>query len=139
MSEDALSNIVEGDPDTPVGDKVADTISLVQKAIEELGKVPPDAQAAAGAIEGAVGDLEAALGLDPALDDQLEGLIGQLVAIARRLASEAIQLAIDEGGNPTVIAESQAYRSEGDALRDAGAPKDAAAEYKDALAKADSA
>ena len=86
-----------------------------------------------------MGDLEAALGLAPELDAQLDVLIDQLVGVARQLASGAIQLAIAEGGNSIVIDEAQAFLSIGDELRDALAPKDAAAKYKDALATADSA
>ncbi len=107
--------------------------------MDELAKNPPDAQAAMGAIEGAVGDLEAALGLDPALDPQIGGLIDQLVATARQLASDAIQVAITAGGDPDKIAEAQAALAEGDALNGSEAFKDAVAKYKDAVSKAEGA
>ena len=134
-----LEAIVDANPGSVVADKVEDASSLVDKALEELAKIPADDQAAMGAIEGAVGDLEAALGLDPELDAEIEMLRDSLVAAGRGLAQSAVELAIEEFGDPVVIAEAQQFLDQGDILRDSGAAKDAAAEYKNALAKAESA
>lgn len=124
-----------GEPESP---KLADGAAKLGVAIHELAKEPPDNQAAAGNVEGAVGDLEAAVqnGLDPA-----EGalLMTNLANLVRLLATEAIAAAVAGGGDPDEIAEAQRFRADGDALRDTGSFKPAVNKYKDALAKAEGA
>ena len=122
---------------TLLGDKVVDALANTQTALNELTKTPPDNQAAMGNLEGAVGDLEAAIGLDPTRDPVLEGLMDQLADSAKLLAVTAIDAAI--GGDPVKIVDAQQSVADGDALRAAGAFKDAVAKYKDAVAKAESA
>ncbi len=56
-----LNTIIQANPNTPLADKTEDGLATVLTAIEELEKTPPDNQAAVGNIEGAVGDLEAAV------------------------------------------------------------------------------
>ncbi len=136
---EGLQAIVDANPDEPVSDKIEDSLASVATALAELEKMPPDGQAAMGAIEGAVGDREAALGLDLALDAEIEMLRDRLVEAARGLAQAAVNLAIEESGDPEVIEEAEAFLDQGDILRDAGAAKDAVSKYKDALAKAESA
>ena len=90
-------------------------------------------------IEGAVGDLEAAVGLDPTVDSDLIDLMDELAGIAQQLATEALDEAIAQGGDPGDINDAQQALADGDALRASGAFKDAVNKYKDALAKAESA
>ena len=73
-----VQGIVAANPGTPLADKVEDAAAGLQAALDELAKTPPDNQAALGKVEGAVGDLAAALGLDPTLDPALLGLMDQL-------------------------------------------------------------
>ena len=134
-----LESILDANPGSEVADEVEGASVLVDTALDELAKIPADGQAAIGAIEGAVGDLEAALGMDPELDAEIEILLDGLVAAARGLAQTAVDVAIEELGDPVVIAEAQQSLGEGDILRDSGAAKDAVNKYKDAQAKAESA
>ena len=83
---DQLRDIVDANPGSPLADKVEDAAAKAYTALEELAKTPPDDQAAVGNIEGAIGDLEAAVAdglLDPGhgnqLMDQLAGIVSQLV------------------------------------------------------------
>ncbi len=138
-TNDALLDIVNGNPGTPLADKIQDVSDKVQTALDELAKIPPDNQAAMGNIEGAVGDLEAAV------NDGLLGiaqgtqLLDELAAVARQMAAVALADAIDRGGDPGDIADAQQAFDEGDTLRAVGAFKDAVNKYKDTLAKAEGA
>ena len=93
-----------------------------------------DNQAVVGNIEGAVGDLEAAV-KDGILSES-ESQIDKLVCVAKQLAEDAIEQAIANGGDSDKIADAQDSLSEGDALGDS---KDAVNKYKDALAAAEGA
>ncbi|MDJ0839342.1 MAG: S8 family serine peptidase [Acidobacteriota bacterium] len=109
-------------------DKVEDVLSGVETALEEFLK--PDYEAFIGNIEGAVGDLEAAVEEnncnDPAeLNDLLNALADAAVAVALQEINNA-------SGNIRDALESLA---EGDAERGAGEFKDAVAKYKDVLGK----
>ena len=90
-------------------------------------------------IEGVVGDLEAVV--KDGLLDSTQGvrLIDRIAGVANHLAVVAIDEAIAQGGDPDKIEEAQLYLTEGDALTEASAFKDAVSKYKDALAKAESA
>ena len=82
-----LQGIVDDNPGSPVADKVEDAAAKANTALGELKKTPSDNQAAAGNIEGAIGDLEAAVAdglLDPGYGNQL---IDQLANIIRQLES----------------------------------------------------
>jgi hypothetical protein len=82
-----LQGIVNDNPGSPVADKVEDAAAKANTALGELEKTPSDNQAAAGNIEGAIGDLEAAVAdglLDPGHGNRL---IDQLANIIRRLES----------------------------------------------------
>ena len=134
----ALQEIVDSDPAAPLVAKVEDAIAKVEAASNELAKTPPDAQAAAGNIEGAVGDLAAAVreGLDPSQGMQL---MDQLAGSAGHVGSEAVGRAITSGGNPGHINKAQRRLAHGDALRAAGEFKDAVGRYSDAVREADRA
>ena len=133
-----LQSIVDANPGTPIADKVDDVISKSAVALYELGKTPPDIQAAVGNLEGAVGDLEAALneGLDPGA---AINLMNELAGAARLLAQTALNDAIDADGKNSEIMEAEWALAEGDLLIDDGFFKDAVAQYKDAVSKAESA
>lgn len=124
--------------DTPLVDKAEDAYQALQTALEELAKTPPDNQAAIGNIEGAVGDLEAAV--KDELLNPLEGkyLMDQLAQAARQLAANAIAAAeAQPEADMAIITEAKNYLDEGNMLRASGAYKDAVNKYKDALAKAE--
>lgn len=131
--------IVDASPGTDVEDKLEDVVAKLDTVVEEFNKTPPDNQAALGNMEGAVGDLEAAV--DDGLISAAEGndLMDQLAAIARQVTQNAINAAIAARGDAGDISDATASLAEGDTLRDDGAYKDAVAEYKDALSKAEGA
>jgi Tol biopolymer transport system component len=130
---------VAGPPGTPLADKIDDALDAVDTASDELAKQPPDRQAALGALEGAAGDIEAAV-KDGLLDaGQATPILEQLAAAARLLAVTAIAEANAAGGDPATIAQAEQALAAGDGQRSAGAFKDAINRYKDALAKAESA
>jgi hypothetical protein len=49
---EVLQGIIDGNPGTPLTDKIEGAHDKAQVAIEEMSKEPPDNQAAAGNIEG---------------------------------------------------------------------------------------
>ena len=121
--------------------KINDAIDKLDTAQEELDKMPPDNEAAAGNIEGAVGELEATIqDGDLSAGDGIPH-INQILDIVRTLATDAIQAAIDGGGDPDKIEEAQDKLADGDTLRGMGLGnfKDASAAYKDAISKAEGA
>jgi hypothetical protein len=134
-----LAETVTTNPASPTSDKAEDALAKAQTALAELAKPSPDRQAALGAIEGAVGDLQAGVkdGLLPAA--ATEAQIQTLVGAARLLALAALEEATARGGDPKTLGEARGSLAEGDARRAAGEPKDAVNKYKDALAKAESA
>ena len=135
---DVLQAIVDANSGTPLADKVEGAIAKAQTALSELTKTPPNNQAAVGNIEGVVGDLEAAIGLDSAQDDVLTDAMDALAGVARQLAADAVDGAIAQGADPGVVSDAQQALADGDALRTSGAFKDAVNKFKDALAKAES-
>ena len=134
-----LESIVVGNPGTPLADKVEDALAKTRKAASELDKTTPDQEAAIGALEGAVGDLEAVV--KDGLLDATAGArhIGQLVVAGRQLATQTLDQAIARGRHADKIREAQKSVAEGDGLRSSGRAKDALGKYKDALSKARSA
>jgi len=133
-----LEEIISANPDSAVADKAQGASDSLETALEELNKDPPDNQAAVGNIEGAIGDIEAAIneGLDPVVANEL---MDNLAGIAKQLAEDAIDQADAAGGDSVKIEEAEASRDEGNDLRASGDYKDAVNKYKDALAKAESA
>lgn len=135
-----LQGLIDADPGSDLADKLEDVVAAIAVALDELRRDPPDNQAAAGVIEGAVGDLEAAVeaGLfaDPATGlEQTD----RLVTAARLLATTAIDVAIEAGGEAAKIREAQDSLAAGDAYRADGRLKDAAAAYKNAVSIAEGA
>jgi hypothetical protein len=131
--------------DPKLADKAEDAVAKLESAADELTKNPPDSQAAAGGIEGAVGDLEAAVA-DECLDVETGvGLMDDLAGVTRRLATRSLDVAEERGGKRGEIRDAVRALDEGDRERDRGrrgdlaAFKRAAAKYKDALAKGESA
>src|SRR5687768_7778783 len=111
----------------------------LRKALDELSKTPPARQAAMGAIEGALGDLQAAAAEGHLDATQRTRLLDRVTGAARQLAVDAIKEATGRGGAQAKIAEANQALAEGDALRGAGSFKAAVNKYKDALAKAEGA
>lgn len=135
----SVQAIIDANPGSELADKMEDVLAKLNTAKEELAKNPPDNQAAAGALEGAVGDLEAAIDAGLLGSSEGEALINDILDIARDFAEGAIQAAINRGGDADKIAEAQQKLAEGDTLRSQGDYKDAAARYKDAISIAEGA
>ncbi len=101
-----LNSIVSENPGTSLADKVEDASDSVQTALDELNKNPPDNQAAAGTIEGAISSLEDAI-KDNGLDQtQGEQLIDQILTVSRQLASDAISVK-DTAKDTAKVSKSQ--------------------------------
>ncbi len=120
-------------------DMADDAIAKIETAKDELVKDPPDNQAAAGNIEGAIGDIQAAVDSGDLAAATGNPLMDQLADIARQLAQDAIDEAIANSGDPDKISEAEASLAKGDAHRTLDDYKDAVNKYKDALSKAEGA
>ncbi len=125
-----LEAIIDENPGD-CADKIEDVNA--QAVLAELNAMDPDILAALGTIEGADGDLEAALGEGCSVPSALTDLLDDLTSIARGVAVQGIADAV--GVDPDKISEAEASLAEGDAFRAAGQNKDAVSKYKDALAK----
>jgi len=141
---DELNSIVSGNPGTPLAAKIQAASASVQTALSELNKTPPDNQAAAGNIEGAVGSLEDAIKDTGLKKLQGQRLIDQLLTISRELATNAISIAkIVPGSDAGKIISAKIALANGDFLREPpklfGQFKSAAAMYKIAIAEAEGA
>ena len=128
-----LQAIIAANPGK-LADKVEDALEKFQSASARLDRARPDRLAAIGNLEGAIGDLEAAVkeGLDAA---QGQELMKELSTVARQLAAAEINMTTANNGNARKIAEANRSLAEGDGLRAAGKFKDAVNKYKDALSK----
>lgn len=131
--------------DRELADKAEDAVGKLEAAGHELDERPADEQAAAGNLEGAIGDLEAAV-KDTCFDAPTGiALMDELAAISRRLATRNLQQALRYGGKRDEVRAARQSLARGDTLRAAGrrgrltAFKQAAAEYRAALSKAESA
>ena len=138
---DELNDLLTDPGSSPdLVDKIEDVRNKVQTALDELNKMPPDNQAVAGNIEGAVGDLEATIKDGLLESTEGEELINQLLDLVRVLAADAIDVANNTpGSDADKIAEANTAFTDGDNLRASGDFKDAAAQYKDAIASAEGA
>jgi len=133
---DALSDILDGNPGTPLGDKVEDAMDKLLDALVELDI--PDNKEAANKMEDAVGKIEDAVkeGLP---DEEGNLLMDDIAGSAYQLATTAIDEAIAQGGDPEKIAEAQEKLLQGDDKRTDEQFKDAVKKYKDAIDKAEDA
>ena len=70
--------------------------------------------------------------------------MNEFAAVARQVAEETLNQAIDQGGNQDAISDAQQTLAEGDAAREDGLSgdltkfKESVNKYKDTLAKAES-
>lgn len=132
-----LSDILAANEGTTLGDRV-------QQILDKL--VEADAKWAASQNQGAISELEAAVGvLDSALSDglldtaQAREILAGLAVDAKRIVVDIIDAAMSSGGNAAGIANAQQDLADGDALRGSGAYGDAVSKYKQAAAAAESA
>jgi hypothetical protein len=132
-----LSEILSGNEGTALGDEIEDVMNNMSQFSSNMEA--GDKQGAAGAIEGAVGDLQAAV--DAGLLDAVQGkqLMDSLVEIARQLAADAINYAMNSGGDSGEINNAQQALAEADALRASENFMGAVSQYRDALSAGDSA
>lgn len=130
-----LAAIVAGTPHP----KLAAALKKVEDALERLGETPLNRHAAIVKIEVAAGDLEAAMKSGALGASQGTALLEQLSTAARLLVVDAIAEAEARGGDPSKIADAEGALADGDAMRAAGAFKDAVLRYKQALSKAETA
>ena len=112
---DDLQGIIDANPGSDLADKVENALDKAVQVSDELDKSPPDREAAIGILEGAVGDLEAALdsGLFSSSQEGID-LLDALVNIARRMTTAAIAEATNNGGDPNDLLEAQQSLNEGD-------------------------
>ena len=141
---DAVQDPVEGAQDAataaqalaagiPLAVMVGDALRASQEAVNELAQTPPDNHSALGDLQGAIGDLEVALGagrLDP-----VEGayLMDQLAGMARVVAVVALEQALAQSGDPNKINIARQALADGDRRRLQGAFKNAVASYENVL------
>jgi hypothetical protein len=139
-----LDRLIEETCDSKLADKAEDARDKIDEAAEKLAKDPPDRQATAGGIEGAIGDLAAAVDDGCFEPEHGVGIMDDLLGVSRELAVEALDVASDRGKRDE-IHEAEKFLAKGDSARRQGrrgsldAFKDAAKWYKDALAKSESA
>ncbi len=89
-------------------DMADDAIAKLETAKDELAKDPPDNQAAAGNIEGAIGDIQAAVDSGDLAAATGNRLMDQLAGIVRQFAQDAIYEAIVYSGDQDKISEAEA-------------------------------
>jgi len=133
---DELQAVIASTPGSPLADKLEDANAKVDTALVELAKSPPDEIAALGEIEGAIGDIQAAVAsgvLDPSTGNDL---LDNLEGIAKQFADDAIEDAIARGADVTTATQKL---SEGVTARAAGDFKTAVAKYKDTITAAQEA
>jgi serine protease AprX len=132
---DEIDAMIAEDPSS--ADKLEDIRAKLETAVAELRKSPPARQAALGAIEGAVGEIDSAVSSGDLTASQGASLNERVTGAARQLAVEAIDDAVERGGNAGKVTEARRALAEGDALRASGANKAAVNKYKDAAGKAE--
>lgn len=134
-----LDDLLEAHPGTPLADKIEDARASTQSALDKLTRTPSDRQGATGEIEGAVGDLQAAVKARLLARARGNGLMDRLAVAARLLAEAALAEAKAASGKPAALRKAQRALAKGDVLKAAGACRSAVKRYKDALSKAESA
>ena len=140
-----LERVVHRSCSSELADKAEDVDAKLEAAGQELDASSPDEQAAAGALEGAIGDLAALVEKDCFAAPTGIALMDDLAGISRSLASEALRWARRHGDKDDEIDAARHALARGDTLRTSGrrgrleAFKEAASAYREALSKAESA
>jgi hypothetical protein len=134
-----LLALVRDNPGTPLAAKLEDALDKLAKADIELAKTPPDRRAALNNIEDAIGDVEAAVEHGLLAAARGDTIMLLLADEARSLAQTAIGEAIVRAGELSEIIDAERRFAEGDVHLAAGAYKQAAGRYRDALSKAEGA
>jgi hypothetical protein len=117
-------------------DKLEDVAAKLNSAVARLARSPADRQGALGDLEGAAGDLASARRDGVAAGD---ALADRVAGTARNVAVLAIAEAEARLANATKIEGAKAALARGDSRRTSGRLKDAVAQYKDAVSKAEGA
>jgi uncharacterized protein len=125
--------------DSKARDKLGDVLDKVESALRRLERDRPNRQAAAGDIEGAAGDLQAAIKQGAVGTAEGNALLEDMARAVRLLAVDAIEEAKAGGGKADKIDEAELELARGDARLAAGHFKEAIAKYQDALSKAEGA
>ncbi len=119
--------------------------NTLKTAKDEVKANPPDTIAGFGNMEGAAGDISAAIDV-PELNQSVGiELLNFLTSIAHDTAQDTIDWATAGGGNPTDITTANTHMATGDTHRTVGLGgdhikfKDAIASYKNAVSKANDA
>lgn len=134
---DALQEIIDDTPNTDVAEKAEDAYYNLLIVSAELNYPSPDIQAAFRNVEESAGDW-AGIVNDGFLDVKVgTQLIESLTYVAKLLAMEAIDRAMDTGSDLDLINEAQYELNEGNRLKASGLYVDARSRYKDALTKAE--
>jgi hypothetical protein len=123
----------------PLGDKAEDALAKVQAAIAKLNRSRPERVGALGELEGAAGDIQAAVNSRLLTAAQARPVLDLITGAAWLVALDARDRAIARGGRPSKIAEANTSITQGNQRWAARRHKDAIARYKDAVAKAESA
>ena len=118
-------------------DTIEDVLAKVEEALDKLEDA--DRQGAAGAIEGATGDLESAVKKELVPFSIGSILLDELGQVTRLLAVDAIEEAKARGGDASKIDSAESQLARGDARLAASRFKDAVARYKDAISQAEGA
>ena len=134
---DEIDAMIAADPSKR--DKLEDVLAKLETAVAELRKTPPARQAALGAIEGAVGEIDSARSSGDLTASEAASLNDRVSGAGRQLAVDAIDDARKRGANAGKIAEAEQARAQGDPLRASGSFKAAVSKYKDAAGKAEGA
>jgi ADYC domain len=134
-----VRNILNGNPNKPVADKVEDALAKLEDGFASLAETPADREQAAADFESASGDLDAAF-RDRLLSASYgKGLLNRIAAVARSQATSARTANACAPRHPPRLADSLAHIATGDLRRAAGRYKDACAAYKSAVILAEDA
>lgn len=132
----SLGALVASEPGAALADKLEDALTKLKTTLEKL---PLDRQGALGAMEGAAGDLDAAVADRLVAADAGSAMLNRLSGAARLVALVAVKDARDRTANAGKLADADAAVVSGDEARIAGRYKDAIARYRYAVAAAEGA
>lgn len=132
-----LETLVTENPGTPLADKAEDGLAKVQAARQKLSANPLYRTEPITELEGAAGDLEAAVASGLLAPAEGNALVDRVANAARLLTEEAIALGVARGDDPERIAEAEQRLAQGDATRADGQFKNAVAAYATACGTAE--